>query len=401
MREKLLHTPDGVRDIYNSECTKKMNMEERLHHAMMSFGFSDIQTPTFEYFEVFSEERGTVDSKSMYKFFDREGNTLVLRPDMTPSIARCVAKYYKEVTTPIRLCYSGNTFINLSEYQGKLKESTQIGAELVNDSSVQADAEMLALTISALLETGLSEFQVEVGHAGFFKALVAESKLDESDASELKQLIENKNEFGIETFLTDRKLDKKLIKVLCRLGSLKSADRLSDLKALTDNKEALAAVERLEKICELMKAYGFEKYINFDLGALSQYEYYTGIIFHAYTYGTGEAVVSGGRYDKLVATFGKDAPAIGMAVYVDRLMSALARQKLDVLPQPDKSILLYEENCDEEAIRYVGRLRSQGRKVAAIAYPASTILEKKAKEFENDSVAEVLVMLADGNVKRI
>ena len=123
----------------------KLTLQNKLHHLLEHYGFRDIQTPSFEFFDIFSQERGTVASKDIYKFFDREGNTLVLRPDITPSIARCVAKYYKEEELPIRLCYIGNTFINNSSYQGKLKEVTQLGAELINDDTVEADAEMLAL----------------------------------------------------------------------------------------------------------------------------------------------------------------------------------------------------------------------------------------------------------------
>src|SRR5690554_5512158 len=127
MSSKLLHTPEGVRDIYNSECERKMQLQNNLYKVIKSHGFKDIQTPTFEYESIFSKERGSVSSKYMYKFVDREGETLVLRPDITPSIARCVAKYYKEELMPIRLCYKGNTFINNTSYQGKLKETSQIG----------------------------------------------------------------------------------------------------------------------------------------------------------------------------------------------------------------------------------------------------------------------------------
>ena len=116
MIEQLLHTPEGVRDIYNSECKKKTALEQKLHQVLALYGYQDIETPTFEFFDVFSKEVGTIPSKDLYKFFDREGNTLVLRPDYTPSIARCAAKYYPEENMPLRFCYAGNVFINESSY---------------------------------------------------------------------------------------------------------------------------------------------------------------------------------------------------------------------------------------------------------------------------------------------
>ena len=98
MNQRLLHTPDGVRDIYSLECEKKNVLEQRLHQRLKTYGYHDIQTPSFEYFDVFSQEVGTIPSRELFKFFDREGDTLVLRPDYTPSIARSAAKYYMDET---------------------------------------------------------------------------------------------------------------------------------------------------------------------------------------------------------------------------------------------------------------------------------------------------------------
>ena len=120
MKRDLLHTPEGVRDIYNGECARKSVIQERLHDVCLKYGYNDIQTPTIEFFDVFSKERGSVPSNEMFKLFDRYGNTLVLRPDMTPSIVRTAAKYYADNLLPVKLCYAGNTFINVSKYyQGK------------------------------------------------------------------------------------------------------------------------------------------------------------------------------------------------------------------------------------------------------------------------------------------
>lgn len=361
MKDRLLHTPEGVRDIYNSECGRKLALEKKIQNTMKLYAFDYIQTPTFEYFDIFSEERGTVKAKDMYKLFDREGNTLVLRPDMTPSIARCVAKYYKEVTSPIRLAYNGNTFINSSEYQGKQKEVTQLGAELINDADAGADAEMLALTIDCLLEAGLSEFQVEVGQVQFFKALIKEAGFEEEQTEQLRALIVEKNIFGLENFLNDMQLSDELKTVFSKLPQLFGGiEKLAEIKKLTSNKDAIEAVERLEAIYELMKLYGYERYIGFDLGMLSQYGYYTGIIFHAFTYGIGDAVISGGRYDALVGQFGKDAPAIGMAIILDRLMLALSRQGIEAELKDEKTVV--EVGADySEAIKKVISLRRNGK----------------------------------------
>ena len=308
MNERLLHTPEGVRDIYNVECERKLTLEHCLRHRLHLYGFRDIETPMFEFFDIFNKERGTVPSNEMYKFFDREGNTLVLRPDMTPPIARCMAKYYREENLPVRFCYIGDTFVNNTSYQGKLKQVAQLGAELINDATVEADAEMIALTVDCLLDAGLKRFQVEIGQADFFRGLMEEAGIAPDEAEMLRVLIENKNMFGVEEIISGKNLPDNLKEVILKLPELfGTLDRLLYVKEKISNSRALAAIERLEALYALLCEYGFEEYITFDLGMLSKFNYYTGIIFRAYTFGTGDAVATGGRYDSLVGQFGKDA----------------------------------------------------------------------------------------------
>lgn len=391
MNEKLLHTPEGVRDIYNSECEKKLQLENNLHHVMKLHGFKDIQTPTFEFFDIFSKERGTVAAKDMYKFFDREGNTLVLRPDITPSIARCAAKYYKDEELPIRLCYVESTFINNSSYQGKLKESTQLGAELINDSSTDADAQMLALTIECLLQAGLKEFQVEIGEADFFRGLVEEAGFDEDEETQLRILIENKNMFGVEELISSKDINPELKIVFLTLPELFGAqDKLIYAKSLTKNTRARKAIERLEQLYDILSVYGLEQYVTFDLGMLSKYNYYTGIIFRAYTYGTGDTIANGGRYDNLVSQFGKEAPAIGLAILVDQLMLALSRQKIEIVSELENTLILYDNNYREKAIMLANHLRSKGINIELLCKINNLSLENYLAYASRMSIGEIL-----------
>ena len=352
MKSTLLHTPVGVRDIYGEECKNKQDVEKRIHDIFSSYGYSDIQTPTFEYFDIFNKERGSVASKNMYKFFDREGYTLVLRPDVTPSIARSAAKYFMDEDMPIRFCYSGNVFINYSEYQGKLKEFTQIGIELIGDNTSDADAEVASMVIETLLKAGLTEFQLEIGQPQFFKGLVKESGLDEDTVEELRELLENKKYFGIEDVLDKANIKEELKQIFLGFQYyFGSIEMIEEVKKLNLNVECLNAIERLEKLYNILKIYGMEKYVSFDLSMLSMYDYYTGIVFKAYTYGTGDAIVTGGRYDNLLKQFGKDAPAIGCAVNLDRLMVALSRQHIEPEKNSSKKMILYDIENREKAIQ--------------------------------------------------
>lgn len=391
MINKLLHTPEGVRDIYNGECEIKLQLQNRLHQVMKLHGFKDIQTPTFEFFDIFNKERGTVADKDMYKFFDREGNTLVLRPDITPSIARCAAKYYKNEDLPIRLCYMGSTFINNSSYQGKLKETTQLGAELINDSSIDADAHMLALTIECLLQAGVEEFQVEIGDADFFRGLVEEAGFNEEEENQLRILIENKNMFGVEEIISSKDICSSLKTIFLNLPELfGSLEKFTYVKTLTKNERALKAIKRLEDLYSILTIYKLEKYVSFDLGMLSKYNYYTGIIFRAYTYGTGESIATGGRYDNLVGQFGKEAPAIGLAFYVDQVMLALSRQKKEFEKITENTLILYKTNVCEHAVVLANHFRSEGMNIELLRKSTDYTLEDYISYAKRSGIGGIL-----------
>lgn len=397
---ELLHTPEGVRDIYGEECARKIKVQETMHHVLKLYGFQDIQTPTFEFFDIFSEKRGTVASKNMYRFFDREGNMLALRPDITPSVARSVAKYYQDEDLPIRLCYSGSTFINNSSYQGKLKETTQIGAELINDDTSDADAEMIAVTIECLLESGIKELQVEVGHADFFHGIVEEGKFDEAEKEELRNLIISKNFFGVEEMMEQKNLSSDLKKLFLELPSLfGNLENLNYVKSLTKNEKALHAISRLEKLYSILKTYGLHSYVTFDLGMLSEYNYYTGIIYKAYTYGTGEPVAKGGRYGNLIEQYGKKAPAIGLGIEIDQVMLALSRQKIDTFEEDTPLLVLYMGDARKSAIDLANHYRKQQNRVEMVRKSSRRELEEYEMYAERKGAKEIIYIDDKEDVK--
>ena len=257
------------------------------------------------------------------------------------------------------------TFINNSSYQGRLKETTQMGVERIGDDSAEADAELLAMTVECLLKSGLKEFQVSVGQVDYFKSLLQDAGLDTEAEENLRSLISQKNYFGVEDLVHSQNIPENLEKAFLELPHLfGSAEVLTKARSLTDNTCAIKAVERLEEIYEILKFYEYEKYISFDFGMLSKLQYYTGIIFQAYTYGTGEPVVKGGRYNELLKHFGKPAASIGFGLAVDNLLMALSRQKISLPEKKAPVILTYTEANRREAILKAQELRSKGTSVA-------------------------------------
>ncbi len=373
---KLIHTPEGVRDIYGNELRKKNKVQKKLLKSFEAFGYKNVQTPTFEFFDVFSKEIGTTKSNELYKFFDKEGNTLVLRPDFTPSMVRCAAKYFMEEDIPVRFAYVGNTFTNTSNLQGKLKETTQTGVELIGADIKSGDAELIHLAVKSLKESGLTQFQISIGEIDFFKGLCEEAGLDEELESNVRDLISEKNYFGIEELMLSSGIDKDKAQAFLKVTELfGSFECLSEAKELVTNERSLKAVKRLENLYEMLKELGDDKYISFDLGMVSKYNYYTGIIFKAYTYGVGDAILKGGRYDKLLSHYGKDASAVGFVILVDDLMIALQSQGLEPKNTAYISYLLYDKSMAMKAMKLADHLRTKERAVECVMFAQGKSME--------------------------
>ncbi len=409
--EQKLHTPEGVRDIYNSECRNKLAVQENLHDILHLYGYQDIQTPTFEYFDVFRKEIGTISSRELYKFFDREGNTLVLRPDITPSIARAAATLFETEDFPVRLCYIGNTFINHSSYQGRLKENTQLGAELIGVDSIEADAEMIAMVVDGLRKVGLKKFQVTIGHVDFIQSLMDSTGLEKNEIAEVHHLISNRNYFGVDEILDHKEVKPSLKKAFHILPELiGDVDILDKALEISPTLNAKLAISHLQQLYQLLVLYGVEKHITFDLSMNGSYGYYTGIIFRAYTYGTGDAIVRGGRYDQLLEKFGKTTPSIGFAIIIDELMSALSRQKIKVETN-HTNMIVYTETTRKWAISLARDFRGKGRSVELHKRESDSPIEeyisygKRAQAvsilYLNDNLTIDMINLLTGEKKQV
>ena len=359
--QDLLHTPEGVRDCYGKEYTAKQKITERIAGQIHLYGYEDLQTPSFEYFDVFSNKIGTTSSRELYKFFDKEGDTLVLRPDFTPPVARCAAKYYMDEKQPLRFCYQGSAYSNTSNLQGKLKETTQMGAELINDASAEADGEMIAMLIESLIAAGLTDFQISVGNVEYFKGICEYLGMNSEVEMTLRDEISGKNYFAAEDLLKNEGFKREDRDLFLRFRDfMETSEDLARAADTAPNERAGAAVKRLIDVWNVVDAYGLSKYISFDLSLLSKYHYYTGIIFKGYTYGTGEPIASGGRYDQLLSYFGKEAPAIGCMISIDPLMEAMRRQHLVDVQEPEIQKVYYNDTNYRDALKTARMSRLAG-----------------------------------------
>ena len=399
--EQKMHTPEGVRDIYNRECETKLAIQKKLSTVLHLYGYQDIQTPTFEYDDVFRKEIGSTSTKELYRFFDREGNILTLRPDITPSVARAAATLFETEDFPIRLCYAGNTFTNHTSYQGRLKENTQLGAELIGLDSIEADAEMLAMVVDGLKRTGLKEFQVNIGHVDFIQSLLEATGLEDDEIDEIRTLINNRNYFGVEEILDNRSVKESVKEAFHILPELMGGPEILESAArIAPSAEARLAVTRLQQIYKLLRLYKAEDHVTFDLSMSGSYGYYTGIIFRAYTYGTGDAVVRGGRYDHLLEKFGKSTPSIGFAIIIDELMSALSRQKVSV-QTAKRNLLVYTEATEKWAVSLARSFRAKGKNIEMLKREPEEEREVYEAYGKRSSIAGILYLTDDFKIEMV
>ncbi len=362
--------PEGVRDIYGEELAAKKALTEKMLKVIRSFGYLEIEPPAFEYFDVFSGEVGTTPSRELYKFFDREGETLALRPDFTPSVVRH-ASGLSSIAGRNRLTYHGMTFINSSSLQGKSRQTTQLGAELFAEGSEYADAEILGLAALCLKEAGLRDFQISFGNADFFRGLCRAAGLSAEAEERLRGFVKAKNQVAVRGMLSELSLKEDYARIL-----LKCTDLFGDFDSLKEAEELLPkeekegldvsrrALKRLQRVYDLARPYGISEYLKLDLGLLSKYHYYTGLIFRGYTYGHGDAIATGGRYDSLCAVFGKEMPAIGFAIAVEDLLRALRFQGAALAGEENPESVCFSEKDYEKTLEQVMERRRNGEAVA-------------------------------------
>ena len=250
---------------------------------------------------------------------------------------------------------------------------TQMGAELLGDDS----AEMLAMVIEALLAVGVKEFQINVGNVDFFQSLMEDASLEEEERERVLELIGNRNYFGLQEYLESIAVTRSVKEAFVSLGELTGGvEILAKAKNLAPNSSGIMAVKRLEKIYDMLALYGVENYVTFDLSMMGTYGYYTGIIFRGYTYGTGDAIVKGGRYDHLLEKFGKTSPSIGFAIVVDELMNAMNRQKLRIVYTRKNTLILYDDEVTKKAVALAQDLRKKAKNVEMIKKAKDRLLEE-------------------------
>jgi ATP phosphoribosyltransferase regulatory subunit len=324
--------PHGLTDLFFEPAAAKAEMERLLQETFQRWGYSRIYLPTFEYYATLATSASPQLQEEMYCFFDRDGQILALRPDMTVPTARVVATRLYDQPLPLRFCYIGSVFRYEEPQAGRRREFTQAGIELIGADTAEADAEVLSVAISALHAMGMSDFQINLGQVTFLKAIMGEAQLVNGDARRVEQAIGRRNDVELQEALDDLGITGDAARAIRAVPHLCGDEGvLREAECLSTNGLARQAIERLSQVYALLRLEGLAEHIILDLGEVRGMDYYTGVTFHGFVAGLGFPLCGGGRYDGLVANFGADLPAVGFALGVERAM-LVTQPKVDVAP---------------------------------------------------------------------
>ncbi|BCJ87932.1 ATP phosphoribosyltransferase regulatory subunit [Effusibacillus dendaii] len=357
----LIEKPQGVTDFLPDTAANKRQIEREIAKHFERWGYREIITPTFEYMDTFQLGiRGAEDR--VFKFVDRSGRMLVLRPDMTAPIARVAASLLKNSPLPIRLSYTASIFRQQELVAGRDTEFTQAGVELIGDDSPDADAEMISLAVSALKAIGLTGFRLALGQIGFVQGILEEYAVDGDVRERLQNALADKDYVEFER-VAGSELDKEAASVLSQLPRLRGgADILQTARQLTNSKRAHEALRNLQQIWNVLEIQGVSEYVQIDLSLLLGLNYYTGAVFEGYAPLIGFPVCGGGRYNELVEKFGRKAPATGFIIGIERVLEILEKQQ--AFKPIQRYLLCYREKDRQSALPFAAFLRANGQFVS-------------------------------------
>ena len=359
-----MNIPRGLNDLLPDEVLRRRFLENKISQIFSRWGYREIIVPTFEFYEILSQGSGLIMKKEMIKFFDREGNIVVLRPEMTKSIARLVSTKMQLEPRPLRLYYIGNVF-RYDNKVGSQKEFCQAGVELIGINNNKSDAEIITLAVECLKNSGLKNFFIDINHVNFFNGIMESIKVKEERKQEIKNAILNKDFVLLEKILSFEDIKDREKEFILKIPTLRGGKEiLIEAEKMVDNKLSLSALKKIEEVYSLLRDYGLEEYILIDLGIIRNYDYYTGIIFEGYTDYLGFPVCGGGRYDNLCSKFGENLPSTGFAIGIERLATILEKEDVNSLKikMPDKYLVYYQNNKNyfQKAMILANKFREKG-----------------------------------------
>lgn len=355
--------PFGVADLYFEQAATKSRIERLLKQTFDRWSYSEIMPPTFEYYEPLIAEASPQVREEIYRFFDRDGRTLALRADPTIPIARIVSTKLNDRVPPLRFYYVTSVFRYEEPKAALRREFTQAGVELIGPDTPAADAEVIALAVTALRSIGLGDIRMRIGSMGLVGSLLDELDLPRSQIQAIENSLERKNSAALSELLNGFQIRPELRQALAALPQMTGPGDIlmrADCHC-TPNERSRTAIQYLIAVHGYLAAMGCSDAIIYDLAMIRGMAYYTGIVFEGFAPGIGFSILSGGRYDKLLSHFGRDLPALGFAIGIERTLAAL--EPRSTLPVDLAPSVVVEMTPRAEILNRVQHSREHGTRV--------------------------------------
>jgi ATP phosphoribosyltransferase regulatory subunit len=310
-------TPSGTRDVLPDELRELHAIAEAVRGVFGARGYGEVHTPALEYEQVLTRGDPAA-ADPAYKLFDEQGNVLVLRSDMTIPIARVVSTRYATSALPLRFCYVAHAYRSVRPQRGQDREMLQAGTELVGVPGPDGTAETLSVLCEALDAAGLEGYRIGLGDASLYPALLDAHGVPADARAALLHELQTRDFVGLEREVAALGLGTEATEALLGVPQLRGGAGVLDA--------AGPAGESLRAVFEALPPAVAERVI-FDLGLARSLAYYTGAVYEVYDAALGAPLGGGGRYDDLLGRFGRDLPAAGWALNVERLHIALVGER--------------------------------------------------------------------------
>ena len=358
---QMFEKPLGMRDTFPAIYEKLENVRQTGREYLRTHGYEFMKTPTVEYYDTVGKASAIYDA-SLFKLVDSQGNTLVLRPDMTTPIARVATSKLLKEKIPLRLAYFANVFRAQQQEGGRPAEFDQMGIELIGDPSVFADAEVIMTAIDLVKAYNITDFKVTIGHAGVLSCILKDYTESKEQARHLNDLLVQRNFVGFEEAVLDFDLPKTKSDAL--LAYIEEAISLPSIEAVEKYVRKNDALEYMRSLAKILEAAGYESYMAFDFTLASHMSYYTGMLFEVFASGSGFPLGNGGRYDGLLEHYGSKVGATGFGLRVDRVFEAMPKIEVEA----DDVLVLFSADRFSDALQQANFLREQGKHVTFQSY---------------------------------
>jgi ATP phosphoribosyltransferase regulatory subunit len=382
--------------------------QEAVLAEMRRWGYRYVVTPTLENVDSLALGLGAEQIRRLFKLTDSDGSVLALVGERTVPVARMAAGKLRAAPLPLRLCYAGPVLTNDPARFTQRRETHQVGAELIGASGPVADAEVIAMAVCCLDASGLRGYQVDVGHSEFFQGLLDGMEMPLEAKASVKRALGRRDFVALETLFEATSLEGAEQELLLRFPALRGgAEILEAAGALVHNRRSEGALRELSRVHELLSSHGLGEAVSMDLGAIRDFDYYTGVIFEGYGPDLGRPVAQGGRYDGLLAGFGRPAPATGFMIHLDLVGELLGRgAEGPELTRLDAAVAWTEPGL-ETALRLGARLRMFGMRAVVDTEPRELASARKwsrelgARHLVHTGEEQAALRVGDGPIRRL